>query len=84
MEITEKIERNKAKLAPKPIKKVKKRELHELRFDDIKFGEKIGEGSFGQVFKGKLWGQEVALKRLRINGDVENVKDFKKEVRIMK
>lgn len=40
--------------------------MDEIHVDDIKFGEKIGEGSFGEVYRGSLWGQEVALKKMRI------------------
>jgi hypothetical protein len=71
-------------------KKKKKKKADEIRFEDLKFEEKIGEvsathrqllscvadsvvtvqGSFGEVFRGYLWGQEVALKKLRIKGDL--------------
>ena len=38
--------------------------LQELSWDDLKFGEKIGSGAFGDVFLARLWGQDVAVKRL--------------------
>jgi serine/threonine protein kinase len=53
-------------------------------YDDLEFGEKLGEGSFGDVFKGMLWGQEVALKRLRVKSlTSEHIEEFKREVVIM-
>lgn len=38
--------------------------LQELSWDDLKFGEKIGSAAFGDVFLARLWGQDVAVKRL--------------------
>ena len=43
-------------------KKAKKQKRDEIRFADIRFGEKIGEGSFGEVFRGTLWGVDCAIK----------------------
>jgi len=48
-------------------KKTKKKPRRdELKFSDIKFETKIGEGGFGEVYQGHLWGQEVAIKKLRL------------------
>lgn len=43
-------------------------EVHdwEIPFKAMKFGDKIGDGNFGEVFVGKLWGTQVALKTLKI------------------
>ena len=66
--------------------KAKKHRKDEIHFADLRFGAKIGEGSFGEVFRGSLWGQEVAIKKLRIQAvDGAAVsKEFKKEVKIMR
>ena len=57
----------------------------EISYDDIEFGQKIGEGGFGEVFKGMLWGQEVALKKSIAKGIKEKQKEeFKWEVQIMR
>jgi hypothetical protein len=39
----------------------------EIKFEDIKFGPKIGQGAFGEVFKGILYGQEIAIKKLIVS-----------------
>jgi serine/threonine protein kinase len=50
---------------------------------DIKFGCKIGEGAFGDVFRGTLWGLEVAIKTMK-GLKRSAIKDFKAEVQIMR
>ena len=72
--------------APSASKKTKKHRKDEIHFADLRFMGKIGEGSFGEVFRGSLWGQEVAIKKLRIQAvDGAAVsKEFKKEVKIMR
>ncbi|KQJ88035.1 hypothetical protein BRADI_4g15017v3 [Brachypodium distachyon] len=47
------------------------------------FSEKIGEGSFGVVYKGKLNGQQVAVKKLR-DSSVVNEREFEREVQILR
>lgn len=65
--------------------KVKKKKKDEIRFEDIKLEEKIGEGSFGEVYRCTLWGQEVAMKRMhRIKNVDAKIKEFRKEVKIMR
>jgi serine/threonine protein kinase len=38
--------------------------FQELSWEDLKIGEKIGSGAYGDVFLARLWGQEVAVKKL--------------------
>eukprot|EP00007_Cunea_sp_BSH-02190019_P005479 CAMPEP_0174229626 /NCGR_PEP_ID=MMETSP0417-20130205/530_1 /TAXON_ID=242541 /ORGANISM="Mayorella sp, Strain BSH-02190019" /LENGTH=538 /DNA_ID=CAMNT_0015307187 /DNA_START=310 /DNA_END=1923 /DNA_ORIENTATION=+ len=56
----------------------------EVNPDDVKLTSKIGKGAFGVVYKGKLHGKDVAVKKL-LNQDLspETMADFKKEVAIM-
>lgn len=75
--------------AASPSWKLKKKRVRKdvLRFEEIEFGPMIGQGSFGKVYKAKLWGMEVAVKTLRTKGlfeDAKELKGFKKEVRIMR
>jgi hypothetical protein len=55
--------------------------------EDLAFGDVIGEGSFGRVFKG-LWGFiPVAIKVLRSpldDDDKTQVDDFNREVKFMR
>ena len=56
----------------------------ELEPDSIKLGKRLGSGAFGEVFKGKLYGKEVAVKKLlNQNLDGDSLSSFKKEVTIM-
>eukprot|EP00462_Mataza_sp_D1_P022300 CAMPEP_0175137082 /NCGR_PEP_ID=MMETSP0087-20121206/9622_1 /TAXON_ID=136419 /ORGANISM="Unknown Unknown, Strain D1" /LENGTH=727 /DNA_ID=CAMNT_0016419887 /DNA_START=39 /DNA_END=2222 /DNA_ORIENTATION=- len=60
--------------------------LDAIRAQDITFGIKIGEGTYGEVFSGTLWGQQVALKVLRLEHACEEeiIEDFYKEVQVMR
>jgi len=56
-----------------------------IHWGDIKWGVKIGQGSFGEVYKGTLWGQDVAVKRLRLKRlNKSDIEDFHQEVEIMR
>eukprot|EP00029_Vermamoeba_vermiformis_P006893 TRINITY_DN2828_c0_g3_i2.p1 TRINITY_DN2828_c0_g3~~TRINITY_DN2828_c0_g3_i2.p1 ORF type:complete len:466 (+),score=55.45 TRINITY_DN2828_c0_g3_i2:188-1399(+) len=37
----------------------------DIRFDDISLGDKLGEGSYGEIFKAKWHGQTVVVKMLK-------------------
>jgi serine/threonine protein kinase len=52
--------------------------------EDIYFGDRIGEGNFGIVYSGYLYGQEVALKKLKPSIDEEVLEDFENEIAILR
>ena len=61
----------------------------EIRVADLDFKEKIGEGAYGDVYRGYLWGQEIAIKQIRQDGgkdeaDEGTVREFRREMKIMK
>ena len=61
----------------------------EIQVADLDFKEKIGEGAYGDVYRGYLWGQEVAIKQIRLDSgkeeaEEETVREFRREMRIMK
>ncbi|KAM7267896.1 hypothetical protein ACFE04_010062 [Oxalis oulophora] len=57
----------------------------EILWEDITVGERIGLGSYGEVYRGDWHGTEVAVKRfLRQDITGESLEEFKSEVRIMK
>jgi tRNA A-37 threonylcarbamoyl transferase component Bud32 len=62
----------------------------EISLDIITVQEKIGEGSFGNVFRGELCGKEVALKQLKISKSLNEpdkeraIRKFNNEVEILK
>lgn len=56
----------------------------EIKSSEIKLGAKLGQGAFGAVYKGKLRGQEVAVKVLQKQKlDSDTLEAFRKEVAIM-
>ncbi|KAG9148443.1 hypothetical protein Leryth_016918 [Lithospermum erythrorhizon] len=57
----------------------------EIPYEDITLGERIGIGSYGEVYHGDWHGTEVAVKRFLDQGITsESLEEFKSEVRIMK
>ncbi|KAM7278834.1 hypothetical protein ACFE04_005968 [Oxalis oulophora] len=57
----------------------------EIPFEDITLGERIGLGSYGEVYRGDWHGTEVAVKRFLDQGITgESLEEFKSEVWIMK
>lgn len=57
----------------------------EIQWDEIAIGERIGLGSFGEVYRGEWHGTEVAVKKF-LQQDISSdaLEEFRKEVRIMK
>jgi tRNA A-37 threonylcarbamoyl transferase component Bud32 len=57
----------------------------EIPWEDITLGERIGLGSYGEVYRGDWHGTEVAVKKFLDQAlTVESLEEFKSEVRIMK
>jgi hypothetical protein len=52
-----------------------------LTFDDIVLGDKLGQGSYGIVYKAKYKGETVACKM--INGEEANTEEFLQEAKVM-
>ncbi|KAL0482922.1 hypothetical protein AKO1_014125 [Acrasis kona] len=50
-----------------------------IKIEDLTFEQRISEGTFGIVFKGKYRGGNVAIKKLKLDGDYE----FEHEVEIL-
>ncbi|XAR63955.1 Non-specific serine/threonine protein kinase [Bertholletia excelsa] len=57
----------------------------EILWEDITLGERIGLGSYGEVYHGEWHGTEVAVKKF-LDQDItgESLDEFRSEVRIMK
>jgi len=56
----------------------------EINPNDVELGKLLGKGAFGEVYRGKLHGKEVAVKKLTAQSiDEEVLADFRKEVDIM-
>ncbi|KAK9278000.1 hypothetical protein L1049_027557 [Liquidambar formosana] len=57
----------------------------EIPWEEITLGERIGLGSYGEVYRGDWHGTEVAVKKFLDQGiSGESLEEFKSEVRIMK
>ncbi|KZV21726.1 hypothetical protein F511_02884 [Dorcoceras hygrometricum] len=57
----------------------------EIPWEDITLGERIGLGSYGEVYRGEWHGTEVAVKRFLDQDKIgESLEEFKSEVLIMK
>jgi len=56
----------------------------EIEPEEIELGQKLGGGAFGTVYRGRLRGKEVAIKRLNTQEiDEEALDSFRKEVAVM-
>ena len=61
-------------------------QFEEIEIEDLDFGRQIGRGAFGEVFRGRYQGTDVAIKRLCV---LDNVKDerglaeFKRELNFL-
>eukprot|EP01125_Pyxidicula_operculata_P011861 TRINITY_DN387_c4_g1_i1.p1 TRINITY_DN387_c4_g1~~TRINITY_DN387_c4_g1_i1.p1 ORF type:complete len:547 (+),score=161.28 TRINITY_DN387_c4_g1_i1:95-1735(+) len=60
-------------------------EAPEILPDQIKFGKKLAQGSFGTVYKGKCRGEIVAIKELTFETEIDEeiLEEFRREVAIM-
>ncbi len=57
----------------------------EIDPSELELGRELGKGAFGTVFKGKLRGKEVAIKKLNVpDFDEEALLEFKQEVEILR
>ncbi|MED6152547.1 putative serine/threonine-protein kinase sis8 [Stylosanthes scabra] len=58
---------------------------YDIPWEEITLGERIGLGSYGEVYRGEWRGTEVAVKRF-LDQDIsgESLEEFKSEVQIMK
>lgn len=58
-----------------------------VKYEEIKIEDKIGEGSFGEVFKASFRGAQVALKKLRnpmfMQLTTSDIEEFRKEAYMM-
>ena len=57
-----------------------------VKYDEIKNEEKIGEGSFGVVYKATFRGAQVAVKKMKslfIELSEKDMEEFKKEAYVM-
>ena len=58
-----------------------------VKYEEIKVEDKIGEGSFGEVYKASFRGAQVALKKLRnpmfMQLTVNDIEEFRKEAYMM-
>ncbi|XP_071700607.1 probable serine/threonine-protein kinase SIS8 [Rutidosis leptorrhynchoides] len=57
----------------------------EIAWEDMRLGERIGLGSYGEVYRGDLHGTDVAVKKF-VDQEItiESLEEFRSEVRIMK
>jgi serine/threonine protein kinase len=54
-----------------------------IDYEDLDFKVKLGQGGFGEVWRGEWKGGEVAIKILPSNVSKETLRDFESEVAVM-
>ena len=55
-----------------------------LHYDDVICEKQIGEGGFGVVYKGTFWGNDVAVKYLKVaEVSSDEMEEFRKEVAML-
>lgn len=61
-------------------------DIKQINPAEIVLGERIGKGSFGQVFRGTWRGTQVAVKKLNMPMLVDDsfVREFKNEIDVMR
>ena len=58
-------------------------ESWEIDYSQLTILDKIGDGAFGEVFKGRLWGTDVAVKTVKNKLTKETLNDLKNEIAIL-
>lgn len=58
-------------------------ESWQIDYTSVTLGPKIAEGRFGEVYKGTLWGKEVAIKRLKSKLTEKMISKLKEEAAVM-
>ena len=81
-------EREPSTVLPRASARKKKRRGSEddIVYSDLVFEEKVGAGAYGDVYRGYLWGQEIAIKQIRLERGEDldaRVREFRREVKIM-
>lgn len=61
-------------------------DFDQIKYENIRFGPAIGEGSFGEVYAATLWSQPVAVKVMRMGSSEadKRYRKYLKEVSIMR
>ena len=58
--------------------------IWEIPEKELELGEKLGSGEFGEVFSGKLRGEQVAVKKLKQQKNVSDAQGLEKETTAFK
>ncbi|EGG17284.1 LISK family protein kinase [Cavenderia fasciculata] len=52
-----------------------------INFDDLEFGEEIGKGAYGKIFKGEYFGTPVGIKEIALSPNSDKFKDLLKFIK---